>query len=230
MTDFYSQNRCVCSTRSHGPLLYAFCLCFHSKYKEALNATTKEIRSSKRMFEQKLATNIKQDSKSVFAYIRRKQRVKDSIGPLKDNNGAVISNNKEMAEGLIEYFSTVFTLEGTNALPATEQLLCIEQLVVTPGMIEAKIKGLKDNKSPGADGISPRLLKEIVDDISVPLAIAFNLSIQDVIVPREWKNANSIPIFKKGSRCKSENYRPVSLTSVICKLLASLLRDQGPYA
>ena len=68
-------------------------------------------------------------------------------------------------------------------------------------------------------------LKEIVDDISVPLAIAFNLSIQDGIVPREWKNANIIPIFKKGSRCKSENYRPVSLTSVICKLLEPLLRD-----
>ena len=37
--------------------------------------------------------------------------------------------------------------------------------VAIPGMIEATIKGLKDNKSPGADGISPRLLKEIVDDI-----------------------------------------------------------------
>ena len=31
MTDFYSQNRCVCSTRSHGPLLCAFCLSFHFK-------------------------------------------------------------------------------------------------------------------------------------------------------------------------------------------------------
>ena len=96
------------------------------------------------MFEQKLATNIKQDSKSLFAYIRSKQCVKDSIGPLKGNNGAVISNSKEMAESLNEYFSTVFTLEDTYALPATEQLLdkgktCLEQLVVTPGMIEAKI-------------------------------------------------------------------------------------------
>ena len=57
-------------------------------------------------------------------------------------------------------------------------------------MIDAKIKRPKDNKS--------RLLKEIVDDISVPLAIAFNLSMQDGIVPREWKNDNSIPIFEKG--------------------------------
>ena len=167
------------------------------------------------VFENKLATNIKQDSKSFFAYIISKQCVKDSIGPLKGNNGAAISNNKEMAESLNEYFSTVFTLEDTNALPATEQLIeegktCLEQLMVTPGMIEAKIKGLKDNKSPGADGISQLLLKEMVDDISVPLAIAFNLSIQDGIVPREWKNANIIPIFKKGSRCK---------------LLESLLRD-----
>ena len=69
--------------------------------------------------------------------------------------------------------------------------------MVTLGLIEAKIKGLKDNKSPGADGISPRLLKEMVNDISVPLAIAFNLSIQDGFVQREWKNANIIPIFKK---------------------------------
>ena len=75
--------------------------------------------------------------------------------------------------------------------------------MVTPGKIEAKIKGLKDNKSPGADGISPRLLKEIVDDISVPITIAFNFSILEGIVPEEWKNVNIIPIFKKGSRCKS---------------------------
>ena len=114
-------------------------------YKEAFNATTKEIRSSKLMCEQKLTNNIKQDSKSSFAYIRSKQCVKDSIGPVKGNDGTVISNNKEMTASLNEYFSAVFTLKDTNALPSTEKPLeegktCIEQLVVTPGMIEAKIK------------------------------------------------------------------------------------------
>ena len=45
------------------------------------------------------------------------------------------------------------------------------------------------------------------------------------IVPLEWKEANIIPSFKKGSRNKSVNDRPVSLTSVICKLLETFIRD-----
>ena len=51
------------------------------------------------------------------------------------------------------------------------------------------------------------------------------MSLQEGIVPFEWKEANIIPLLKKGSRNKSVNYRPVSLTSVICKLLESIIRD-----
>ena len=53
----------------------------------------------------------------------------------------------------------------------------------------------------------------------------FNMSLQEGIVPVEWKEANIIPLSKKGSRNKSVNYRPVSLTSVICKLLETIIRD-----
>ena len=66
---------------------------------------------------------------------------------------------------------------------------------------------------------------EIVEQISIPLATVFNLSLEEGIVPLEWKEANIIPLFKKGSRNKSENYRPVSLTSVIIKLLERLIKD-----
>ena len=51
------------------------------------------------------------------------------------------------------------------------------------------------------------------------------MSLQEGIVPLEWKEANIIPLFKKGSRNKSVNYSPVSLTSVICKLLEAIIRD-----
>ena len=61
------------------------------------------------------------------------------------------------------------------------------QLFVTPEMITKKIKKMKDNKSPGVDGIPPKLLKEIVEQISTPLANFFNLSLEEGIVPSEWK-------------------------------------------
>ena len=98
------------------------------------------------------------------------------------------------------------------------------QLFVTPEMIAQKIKKMKDNKSPGV-GIPPKLLKEIVEQISIPHAKLFNLSIEEGIVPSEWKEANITPLFKKGSRNTPENYIPVSLTSVVCKLLETLIRD-----
>ena len=53
------------------------------------------------------------------------------------------------------------------------------------------------------------------------------MSLQEGIVPLEWKEANIIPLFKKGSRNKSVNYRPVSLTSVICKSLETIIRDHN---
>ena len=73
---------------------------------------------------------------------------------------------------------------------------------------------MNDNKSPGMDVILPRLLMETVEQISIPLTRVLNLSLKEGVVPFEYKEANIIPIFKNGSRNKSENYIPVSLTSV----------------
>ena len=136
-----------------------------------------------------------------------------------------------MAEDLNSYFSSVFTKEDISSLPVADAKFqgaksdYLGPLVVTPELVAKKIKAMKDNKSPGVDGIPPKLLMETVEQISIPLARVFNLSLKEGVVPFEWKEANIIPLFKKGSRNKSENYRPVSLTSVICKLLERLMKD-----
>ena len=136
-----------------------------------------------------------------------------------------------MAEVLNKYFSSVFTTEDISSLPVPftkfegNKSEYLGQLFVTPVMIANKIKKMKDNKSPGVDGIPPKLLKEIVEHLfSTPLEKLFNLSLEEGIVPSEWKEANITPLFKKGSRNKPDNYRPVSLTSVVCKLLETLIR------
>ena len=200
-------------------------------YKEALNAATNEVRKSKRNFELKLAQNIKSDSKSFYAYVRSKQNVRDKVGPLEDNAGDIIAEGFLMAEELNMHFSSVFTREDTSSLPVPETKFNrsegerLGQLVVTPDEVASTINSMKENKSPGVDRISPKILKETVEQISSPLAHVFNMSLQEGIVPLEWKEANIIPLFQKGSRNKSVNYRPVSLTSVICKLLETIIRD-----
>ena len=203
----------------------------YEAYKEALNAATNEVRKFRRNFEHKLAQIIKSDSKSLYAYVRSKQNVRDKVGPLEDNFGNIVTQGFLMAEELNMHFSLVFTREDTSSLPVPETKFKgsegerLGQLVVTSEVVASKINNMKENKSPGVDWISPKILKETVEQISTPLAHMFNMSLQEGIVPLEWKEANIVPLFKKGSRNKSVNYRPVSLTSVICKLLETIIRD-----
>ena len=202
----------------------------YANYKETLNAATTEIRQSKRICEQKLACNIKNDSKSFYAYVRSKQNVQDNVGPLEDCAGNIISQGFLMVEDLNGYFSSVFTRENISSLPIPDAKFqeaksdYLGPLVITPEMVAKKIKAMKDNKSPGVDGIPPKLLMETVEQISIPLARVFNLSLKEGVVPFKWKEANIISLFKNFSRNNSENYRPVSLTSVICKLLERLIK------
>ena len=99
------------------------------------------------------------------------------------------------------HFSSVFTREDTSSLLVPETKFKgsegerLGQLVVTPEVVVSKINNMKDNKSPGVDGISPKILKETVEQISAPLAHV--MSLQEGIVPFEWKEANIIPLFKK---------------------------------
>ena len=178
-----------------------------------------------------MAGNLTIDNKSFYAYVRSKQKVQDNAGPLYNNSGNIISDGFQMAEVLNEYFSSVFTTEDIGSLPVPvtkfegDQSDHLGQLFVTPEIIAKKIKKMKVNKSPVVDGIPPKLLKEIVKQISIPLTKVFNLSLEEGIIPSEWKEIHITPLFKKGFRKRPENYRPVSLTSVVCILLEMLIRD-----
>ena len=92
----------------------------YTNYKEALNAAMTEIRQSKRRYEQKLACNIKNDSKSFYAYVGNKQNIQNKVGPLEDRARKIISLGFLMAEDLNGYLSSVFTKEDINLLPVRD--------------------------------------------------------------------------------------------------------------
>ena len=129
------------------------------------------------------------------------------------------------------HFSSVFTREGISSLPVPETKFSgtegerLGQLFLTPEVVSTKINNMKDNKSPGVDGIAHKILKETVEQINIPLAHVFNMSLQGGIVPLEWIKQTSFLYSKKVKKNKSVNHRLVSLTSVIFKLLETIIRD-----
>ena len=85
------------------------------------------------------------------------------------------------------------------------------------------MKDLNPNKAPGPDGISPRLLKDLSVELAPAFTVLYRSSLTTGIVPSDWRSANVSPVFKKGERYLPENYRPISLTSIPCKLLEHIL-------
>ncbi|CAL4102579.1 unnamed protein product, partial [Meganyctiphanes norvegica] len=94
----------------------------------------------------------------------------------------------------------------------------IGNITITPEMVEKKLEKLNINKSCGPDEIHPHVLQKTAKAMSKPLAIIFQKSLDEGICPEEWKCANVTPIHKKGDRTEPSNYRPVSLTSQVCKV------------
>ena len=96
----------------------------------------------------------------------------------------------------------------------------------SPDMVLDRIKKLGADKAVGPDNISGRMLKMCADSIAPVLARIFNISIASGKLPMEWKTAHVVPVYKKGDRSTLTNYRPIALTSIVVKMLESLVCDK----
>ena len=136
------------------------------------------------------------------------------------------TENSEKAEILQHQFSSVFTNEPEGDLPYFQPRCnkTIDQITITEADVRKEIKNLDKNKSPGPDGIHPRLLKELVDLVYKSIASIMNMSMTNGCLPGDWKTAHFTPIYKhKGDKNQAVNYRPISLTSIVCKMMESIL-------
>ena len=88
-----------------------------------------------------------------------------------------------------------------------------------PREIEKLIYNMPNKSSSGHDNVSNLLLKQLNESISYPLALIFNQSIQDGVVPERMRIAKIIPLYKGKEQDLIINYRPISLLMTICKLL-----------
>jgi hypothetical protein len=166
--------------------------------------------------------------------MKKATKAKDMIGPLTKLDGSHTSTDQECAELINNYFTSVFNkpeqqIPGqapNNVVPSGDLL---EVVYFSPDEVKKIISKLKSNSSPGPDQISSRLLKEGVNLLNQPLAMLFNMSIQTGCVPNIWKMAHVTPIFKGGDKTKPSNYRPISLTSQICKIMERMINAKISY-
>ena len=185
------------------------------------------VRDTKANFERKLAKEVKVNPKSFHAYVRSKQKIKEGVGPLEGIRGTLVSDHQDMANLLNDYFVSVFTKESPleGICGDSSSSFYMDDVVFSEELVCNKLRSLKASKSPGPDGIHPAILHECSEILSVPLCIIFQKCLDSSFVPADWKVANVTPIFKKGNRSLPCNYRPVSLTSVVCKVMESVVKD-----
>ena len=176
-------------------------------------------------YEQSLVDSLVSNPKVFHAYIRNKKVGRVGVGPLTSPEGRVVTDPLEMSEIFAAAFSSVYS-QGTPANQFSHQFfdgtILYDVIIGRQAVINA-ISKLNSNSAMGPDELHPFLLKSCVDYLSYPLMLIFQKSYQTGKCPLSWKKSYVVPIFKKGSRSDPLKYRPISLTSVCCKSLESIL-------
>ena len=136
------------------------------------------------------------------------------------------SDSDTKANILNEQFSSVFNKdEDISTIPdmGPSPHDPVGHITITESGVQKIFAGLNPHKATGPDQLPARLLKEAATELTPVFTLFFQASVDQGIIPDDWKTANVVPIFKKGDRSKAENYRPVSLTSIACKALEHIV-------
>ena len=201
-----------------------------SEFVKIRNMLRKMTRKLRKDFEAQIINNVKTNPKSFWRYVNTRLKTKPGIDVIENELGHLKSSPSDKAKLLNKFFCSVFTVEDVTNMPV---LPCrpflgstLSDVVITAQEVCSKLLNLNVTGAPGPDGLHPRILKELAHQIAPPLAQIFNACIITSSVPSEWRHAVVVPIFKKGKKQSASNYRPISLTSVVCKTMEAVMRDK----
>ena len=135
----------------------------------------------------------------------------------------------ETANELNQAFQSVFVNESNLDVPEFGERYngtLLENIEIDVDSVKNILKKTNVNKSMGPDGIHPKFLNECYIELASPITMIIKDSLAAGILPTLWKIAKICPIFKKGDKLDPLNYRPISLTCIICKICETIVRDR----
>ena len=164
------------------------------------------------------------NNKSFWKYIKSKKQDNIGIAPLKLNN-KLVCDSKLKANILINQFKSIFTPRTKDKLPQLTPNCHkpLPPLIITTNGVKKLLDNLNVAKATGPDNLPTVVLKTCSDELAAGLSTIFACSLISGQLPVDWRNANVASIHKKGDVNLAENYRPVSLTSQISKLLEHII-------
>ena len=161
--------------------------------------------------------------KAFWRYVKQFKKDNTGITVLK-KDGRSATSPQQKAEMLNAQFSSVFTEEDTENLPQlNKQYPSLSILSVSAIGVEKLLLNLNASKAAGPDKLSGKLLKATAHEIAPVLQVIFQRSIDEGTLPQAWKEATISPVYKKECRSNPANYRPVSLTCILCKILEHII-------
>ena len=187
------------------------------------------ILSQKRQSEKTAVSKIKTNPKAFHSFVNQKNPMSTRIGPLYDSSGNLTSDPEQMANILQKQYVSVFSPpSGPVAVPSgssetNEKLL---DITISPEVIIEAIKDMPNSAAPGPDKVPCVLLKECDSVLAPILSRLWKASFDSGQTAAIFKRQTIVPLFKKGNRGLPSNYRPVSLTSHLCKLFERVVRKE----
>ena len=154
---------------------------------------------------------------------------KSSISPvLRASDGATVSDDQGRADLLNVTFAAKFTTRDVSALPDTPAygIDALPRFHVSEDAVRRALKSVPSNKACGPDNISARIICECAEELVAPMTKISNASLRSGVFPERWRQANIIPIYKKGDKKDPSNYRSVSLLPLFGKILERVVYDQ----
>ena len=171
-------------------------------------------------------------NKKLWSYIKSKKQEDIGISDLKDENNILTSDPVKKAKLINNQFDSVFSNPSPkiNAnFSENDRLPTLSQIKINSRGILKLLTSLDPNKAIGPDSVPVKFLKLCAYEIADIYQVLFQASLDQGVVPPDWKEANIMPLFKKGDKTLAENYRPISLTSLSCKLLEHVVHTNIMY-
>ena len=201
----------------------------YNRYARLRNQARWYTRKAVCSFEHNIAQEVRTNPKVFWRYVKNKTSVKCPVHALEcDGKEELVDDAVGKANVLNQFFSSVFTDEDLSSLPLIADRFdgaLLSNIEIHRDDVLKKLCELKISKSPGPDGLHPRVLFETRFVICDALDEIFKKSFRASCLPKDWKVGHVTPLFKKGKRSNPSNYRPVSLTSIVCKICESFVRD-----